>query len=242
MPAHARKRRGTADVARAARRAGRGWRRSRPFWGAVIILVAGGETAAVRFPLPLRATWTILPAGLLIVGGMIACGLLLLFDPAQRSRYAVGAILLSITALETSHLGGYLIGTLLGLAGGATAFAWVPRLAPAPPAAPPGFTLILGEADRHQLAGVIPLVGSGGQVHAVIALQANQTAVEAGSEDLGNFGLARARLAFQEQWALHDHRQMYGGRQFQVGDVAVGGVERDAAHGDDAALGEGDVE
>ena len=149
MPAHARKRRGTADVARAARRAGRGWRRSRPFWGAVIILVAGGETAAVRFTLPLRATWTILPAGLLIVGGMIACGLLLLFDPAQRSRYAVGAILLSITALETSHLGGYLIGTLLGLAGGATAFAWVPRLAPAPPAAPPGFTLILGEADRQ---------------------------------------------------------------------------------------------
>jgi hypothetical protein len=149
MPAHARKRRGTADVARAARRAGRGWRRSRPFWGAVIILVAGGETAAVRFTLPLRATWTILPAGLLIVGGMIACGLLLLFDPAQRSRYAVGAILLSITALETSHLGGYLIGTLLGLAGGATAFAWVPRLVPAPPAAPPGFTLILGEANRQ---------------------------------------------------------------------------------------------
>jgi hypothetical protein len=148
MPAHARKRRGAADVAGAARRAGRGWRRSRPFWGAVIILVAGGETAAVRFTLPLRAAWTILPAGLLIAGGMIACGLLLLFDPAQRSLYAVAAILLSITALETSHLGGYLIGTLLGLGGGATAFAWVPGLPAAPPAAPPGFTLILGEATR----------------------------------------------------------------------------------------------
>jgi hypothetical protein len=148
MPAHARKRRGAADAAGAARRAGRGWRRSRPFWGAVIILAAGGETAAVRFTLPLRTTWTILPAGLLIAGGMIACALLLLFDPAQRSLYAVAAILLSITALETSHLGGYLIGTLLGLAGGATAFAWVPGLNAAPPAAPPGFTLILGEADR----------------------------------------------------------------------------------------------
>jgi len=148
MPAHARKRRGAAAVAGAARQAGRGWRRSRPFWGAVIILVAGGETAAVRFTLPLRTTWTILPAGLLIAGGMIACGLLLLFDPAQRSLYAVAAILLSITALETSHLGGYLIGTLLGLGGGATAFAWVPGLPAAPPAAPPGFTLILGEAQR----------------------------------------------------------------------------------------------
>jgi hypothetical protein len=148
MPAHARKRRGAADAAGAARLAGRGWRRSRPFWGAVIILVAGGETAAVRFTLPLRTTWTILPAGLLIAGGMVACALLLLFDPAQRSLYAVAAILLSITALETSHLGGYLIGTLLGLAGGATAFAWVPGLPAVPPAAPPGFTLILGEADR----------------------------------------------------------------------------------------------
>jgi Family of unknown function (DUF6114) len=148
MPAHARKRRGAADVAGAARRAGRGWRRSRPFWGAVIILVAGGETAAVRFTLPLRSTWTILPAGLLIAGGMIACGLLLLFDPAQRSLYAVVEILLAITALETSHLGGYLVGTLLGLAGGATAFAWVPGLPSAPRADPPGFTLILGEANR----------------------------------------------------------------------------------------------
>lgn len=149
MPAHARKRRGAADVAGAARRAGRSWRRSRPFWGAVIILVAGGETAAIRFTLPLRTTWTILPAGLLIAAGMIACGLLLLFDPAQRSLYAIGAVLLSITALETSHLGGYLVGTLLGLAGGATAFAWVPGLPSAPRVAPPGFTLIRGEADRR---------------------------------------------------------------------------------------------
>jgi hypothetical protein len=147
MPAHARKRRGAADVVGAARRAGRGWRRSRPVWGAVIILAAGGETAAVRFTLPLRTTWTLLPAGLLIAGGMIACGLLLLFDPAQRSLYAVAAILLSITALETSHLGGYLIGTLLGLGGGATAFAWVPGLPPARPAQS-GLTLILGEARR----------------------------------------------------------------------------------------------
>jgi hypothetical protein len=169
MPAHARKRRGAADVAGAARRAGRGWRRSRPFWGAVIILAAGGETAAVRFTLPLRTTWTLLPAGLLIAGGMIACGLLLLFDPAQRSLYAVAAILLSITALETSHLGGYLIGTLLGLGGGATAFAWVPGLPPARPAQS-GLTLILGEARppagapprRHRQPGGRP-AGSPGR-------------------------------------------------------------------------------
>jgi hypothetical protein len=153
MPAHARSQRGAADVAGAARRAGRGWRRSRPFWGAAITLAAGGETAAVRFSQPVHPAWTILPAGLLIAGGLIACGLLLLFDPAQRSLYAVLAVLLSIAALLTSHLGGYLIGTLLGLAGGALAFAWVPSQPPAPPPAPAsGLTLIRGEADRPPAA------------------------------------------------------------------------------------------
>jgi Family of unknown function (DUF6114) len=130
-----------------ARPAGRGWRRSRPFWGAALALAAGGETAAVLFSQPVQPGWTVRPAGLLIGGGLIACGLLLLFDPAQRSLYAVSAILLAIAALLTAHLGGYLLGTLLGLAGGALAFAWVPGQPPAPPA-PAGLTLIRGEADR----------------------------------------------------------------------------------------------
>jgi hypothetical protein len=94
---------------------------------------------------------TIVPAGLLIAGGIIACGLLLLFDPVQRSVYATAAILLAISALTTSHLGGYLAGTLLGAAGGAVAFAWVPSLRPgdAAPSVLPGFTLIRGEAEAR---------------------------------------------------------------------------------------------
>jgi hypothetical protein len=152
MPAHARSQRSAADVAGAARRAGRGWRRSRPFWGAVVTLAAGGETAAVRFAQPVHPVWTVLPAGLLIAGGLIACSLLLLFDPAQRSVYAIVVILLSIAALLTSHLGGYLLGTLLGLAGGALAFAWVPRRPAAPAPAAAALTLIRGEADLPAVA------------------------------------------------------------------------------------------
>ena len=147
MPAHARSQRGAADAAGAARRAGRGWRRSRPFWGAVITLAAGGETAAVRLARPVDLPWTSLQAGLLIAGGLIACSLLLLFDPAQRSVYAIAAILLSIAALLTSHLGGYLLGTLLGLAGGALAFAWVPARPATPAPAPASLTLIRGGTD-----------------------------------------------------------------------------------------------
>jgi 4-amino-4-deoxy-L-arabinose transferase-like glycosyltransferase len=152
MAAHARKPRGVHGLAGAARRAWRGWRRSRPFWGAVIIMAAGAEIAAVRFSLPVNNPRTIVPAGVLIAVGLVVCGLLLLFDPVQRSAYAIVAILLAISALTTSHLGGYLVGTLLGAAGGATAFAWVPGMQPpsparSAPAGPQGFTLILGEAD-----------------------------------------------------------------------------------------------
>jgi hypothetical protein len=140
--------RGAAGIAR---RAWRGWQRSRPFLGAVLAIAGGAEIMLVRFTLPVNNPRTIVPAGLLIAGGIIACGLLLLFDPVQRSVYATTAILLAISALTTSHLGGYLAGTLLGAAGGAVAFAWVPGL-PAGDAAPsalPGFTLIRGDADAQ---------------------------------------------------------------------------------------------
>jgi len=134
----------------AVRRAWGGWRRSRPFLGALITMAGGIEIAALRLSLPIHSPRTIVPPGVLIAAGIVACGLLLLFDPVQRSVYATAAILLAISALTTSHLGGYLAGTVLGAAGGAMAFAWVPAMPPGPgpgPAGPPGFTLILGEAD-----------------------------------------------------------------------------------------------
>jgi hypothetical protein len=58
----------------------------------------------------------------------------------------------------TAHLGGYLIGTLLGAVGGAVAYAWVPREQGAPPARHgkasrgdgpgPALTLIIGDSER----------------------------------------------------------------------------------------------
>jgi hypothetical protein len=152
MPAHAKKSRGVRDLARAALRAGRRWRRSRPFWGALAIMAAGAEIATVRLSLPVHNPRTVIPAGVLIAGGIVACSLLLLFDPVQRSVYATAAILLAISALTTSHLGGYLVGTLVGGAGGAAAFAWVPGREPdtaelTTTTGPQAFTLILGEAD-----------------------------------------------------------------------------------------------
>lgn len=150
MPAHARTKPRRARIAAGkAGRVWRGWQRSRPFSGAAIAIAGGAEIMLVRFTLPVNNPRTIVPAGLLIAGGIIACGLLLLFDPVQRSVYATATILLAISALTTSHLGGYLVGALLGVAGGAVAFAWVPSrpTGDAAPSTLPGFTLIRGEAD-----------------------------------------------------------------------------------------------
>jgi hypothetical protein len=126
------------------------WRQSRPFLGGLVIVAGGAEIAAVRLTLPIHSSPIIVPPGLLIAAGIVACGLLLLFYPVQRSVCATAAVLLAISALTTAHLGGYLAGTALAAAGGAVAFAWVPRRPPAPApgrGGPPGFTLIQGEAD-----------------------------------------------------------------------------------------------
>lgn len=129
----------------------RGWQRSRPFSGALLAIAGGTEIMLVSLSEHGHGTRVIVPVGMLIAGGILACALLLLFDPAQRSVYATAAILLAASALTTSHLGGYLGGTVLAAAGGAVAFAWVPgvpagRRVRAPI---PGFTLIRGEGGLH---------------------------------------------------------------------------------------------
>ena len=63
------------------------------------------------------------------------------------------------------------------------------------------------QADGHQLPGVVPLIGGRGQVHAIVALQAYQAALQARGEDLGDLGLAGAGLSFQKQRAAHGQRQ-----------------------------------
>ncbi len=115
-----------------------GWRRRRPFWGGLLLLIAGTELLMI--PLPVHAMGLILHIGtggvlgVLIGAILIVCGLLLWFNPAQRVFYAIVAVLLAVAALVASNLGGFLIGTLLGIIGGSLGFAWAPvQQGPPPP-------------------------------------------------------------------------------------------------------------
>ena len=104
------------------------WRRSRPFWGGLLILLGGAEILVTE-RIPLRVFLHIGPqgiAGYLLPVVMVLCGLLLWFNPSQRVFYAVLAVLLSLGTWVTSNLGGFFIGLVLGVVGGSLAFAWTP--------------------------------------------------------------------------------------------------------------------
>jgi Family of unknown function (DUF6114) len=106
------------------------WRRGRPFWAGVFLIIAGAELLLI--PLPVDAMGLILHIGtggvlgILIGAVLIACALLLWFNPAQRVFYSIVAVLLAVAALIASNLGGFLVGTLLGVLGGSLGFGWTP--------------------------------------------------------------------------------------------------------------------
>jgi hypothetical protein len=111
----------------------RRWRRSRPFWGGLLIVLGASEIlASVRAPLPV-----VVHVGMqglatyLVPIIMLLCGLLLWFNPDQRIFYSIIAILMALTSWITSNLGGFFIGILFGVIGGSLAFAWT-RPKPAP--------------------------------------------------------------------------------------------------------------
>jgi hypothetical protein len=108
----------------------KGWRKARPFWGSMIIVVSG--LMILWVPLNLYLS-TFLPGSIAIIGllfgGMITLiGILSLFFPAFSKILGIFTIFLSILSV-IGALGGFLIGTVFGIIGGALLMAW--RLAPA---------------------------------------------------------------------------------------------------------------
>ncbi len=114
----------------------RRWQRSRPFWGGLLITLAGLEMfASTRMTLNglsfhSGATGLL---SLLIPIILVTCGLLLWFTPAQRLFYSVVAAVTAVYSLIGLNLGGFFVGLLLGIVGSALAFAWTP-VRPASPA------------------------------------------------------------------------------------------------------------
>ena len=133
----------------------RHWRRRRPFWGGLLMLLSGlelfasgnmsigglevhlGPTGFLSYLLPLI---------------MVVCALLVWFNPTQRLFYAIVALLAALYSFIGLNLGGFFIGMLLGIFGGGLVIAW------GPPKPRPGTEISgppTGEPSDHQEDGPV---------------------------------------------------------------------------------------
>ncbi|WP_369392630.1 DUF6114 domain-containing protein [Streptomyces sp. CG1] len=115
-----------------ARAAFRRWRARRPFWGGLLLALAGGEillTEKASLKVVMHIGMQGL-AGYLLPTLMALLGLLILFNPAQRLFYSLTGVLVSLGTWMTSNLGGFFIGLLLGITGSCLTFGWLPDQEP----------------------------------------------------------------------------------------------------------------
>jgi hypothetical protein len=107
----------------------RRWRRSRPFWGGLFLILAGSEIFSTTQASLAGLTFQMGPTGFLswlIPTILFACGLLAWFTPQQRMFYAIVGGVTALYSLIGVNLGGFFIGLLLGIVGAALVFAWTP--------------------------------------------------------------------------------------------------------------------
>jgi len=107
----------------------RHWRRTRPFWGGLLLVLAGLELffsanltlgdLQVHFG-PQGFLSYLLPLLLLL------CGILTWVTPAQRLFYGILGLLTAVYSLIGLNFGGFGMGMFLGILGGAMVLAWAP--------------------------------------------------------------------------------------------------------------------
>lgn len=108
------------------------WRRNRPFVPGLLVLLSGVVIMTPAY-LTLRISdllvmiSTLSGVSTLFLGaGQIMFALGIWLKPATAPYLGVFAILASLVALPASNIGGFLLGSLLGIFGGAFALAWEP--------------------------------------------------------------------------------------------------------------------
>ncbi|MDW4909019.1 DUF6114 domain-containing protein [Streptomyces sp. ADMS] len=110
----------------------RDWRGARPFWAGLLILLGGFPIMYFPyFDLQIghltMAMSTTAGAGSLIIGVLlVVLGISLWFQKHVRTFAGTAAILLALVSLPVSNFGGFVIGFLLAMVGGALAIAWAP--------------------------------------------------------------------------------------------------------------------
>ncbi|MFD8702887.1 DUF6114 domain-containing protein [Kitasatospora sp. NPDC059648] len=115
----------------------RDFRRTRPYWGGKLAMIAGVPIlyfpyAHLTFGGLTIAMSTTAGAGSLIIGVlMIILGLTAWFQPAVRVFAGIATILLTLVSIPVSNLAGFGLALLPGLIGGGLMVSWAPLPEPA---------------------------------------------------------------------------------------------------------------
>jgi hypothetical protein len=157
------------------RRRFRDWRGTRPFWAGLFVLLSGFPImyfpyAHLKIGQLTVAMATTAGAGSLIIGVLlIVLGLTLWFQQHVRVFAGVAAILLALVSLPVSNFGGFVVGFLFALIGGAMAVSWAPGVLK-PQAQEAGtadedspFEAVDGVSAQNDLSGSTPLNGTNGR-------------------------------------------------------------------------------
>ncbi|MEU0134368.1 DUF6114 domain-containing protein [Streptomyces sp. NPDC006296] len=123
------------------RRGFRTWRGNRPFWAGLFTILGGLPIAYFPYANMHLGNMTIAMsttagAGSLIIGVLlVTLGLTMWFHHIVRVFAGVAAILLALISIPVANIGGFIVGFLLSLLGGALSISWAPgdaKGAPAP--------------------------------------------------------------------------------------------------------------
>ncbi|MFF4952128.1 DUF6114 domain-containing protein [Streptomyces chattanoogensis] len=124
----------------------RSWRRTRPFWAGLLLLLGGAELLLVPLS-PLTVLVSLGLGGLAALGiglALMAAGIFLWCTPAAHHYVSINALILSVLSFAATNLGGFLVGMGLGIAGSAMGFGWTPVR----DAAEAGADTAAGDRDR----------------------------------------------------------------------------------------------
>lgn len=112
------------------------WRQKRPFAAGLLMILAGAvvlipaylsfEVSNIQIQISTLSGVSTLLIGVLL----ICCGLMTWFQRDSRILTGITALILAVVAIPTSNFGGFILGTLLAIIGGALALSWAPGAEP----------------------------------------------------------------------------------------------------------------
>ncbi|QDY79081.1 DUF6114 domain-containing protein [Streptomyces qinzhouensis] len=143
-------------VLRVVRRRFRDWRGQRPFWAGLFTMFGGVPIAYFPYATLSLGNVTLsmsttAGAGALIIGVLlVTLGFTMWFHHIVRVFAGIAAILLALISIPVANLGGFGMGFLLALVGGALSVAWAPGR-PIPAEAAPD-----GPAEESHPAAAVP--------------------------------------------------------------------------------------